>query len=104
MVKLVVESMKALVCRGFFKALRKSSMLMELCGPTQQRAIDIVGRVVWLCETISQKVRQVFETFEMPEIELCPTIRFKIRPIRFRWEALEHKKCKENIQLLPTNK
>ena len=68
----VVESMEALVCRGFFKALRKSSMLMELCGPTRQRAIDIVGRVVRLCETISEKVKQVIETFEMPDNRIMP--------------------------------
>lgn len=78
---------------------------MELCGPTRQRVIDIVGSVVLVrpCETISENVKQVNEAFEMPEIELCPTVRFKIRPIRLRWEALEQKKCKENIQLLPTH-
>lgn len=57
-------------------------MLMELCGPTRQRVIDIVGRLVRPCETISENVKQVNEAFKMPEIELCPTIRFKIRPIR----------------------
>lgn len=62
-------------------------MLMELYGPTRQRVIDIVGRVVRPCETISENVKQENETFEMPEIEICPTIRFKIRPIRLRWEA-----------------
>lgn len=103
LVKFLVESVEALNCRGFFKALRKSSTLMELCGPTRQRVIDIVGSVVRPCETISENVKQVNEAFEMPEIELCPTIRFKIRPIRLRWEALEQKKCKENIQLLPTH-
>lgn len=87
LVQFVVESMETLVCRGFFKALRKSSMLMELCGPARQRIIDIVGRVVRPCESISEIVKQVNETFEMPKIELCPTIRFKIRPIRIRWEA-----------------
>ena len=45
LVKFVVEPMEALVRRGFFRALRKSPMLMELCGPTRQRVIDIVGRV-----------------------------------------------------------
>lgn len=100
LVKFVVESMEALDCRGFFKAPRKSSTLMELCGPTRQRVIDIVGSVVRPCETISENVKQVNEAFEMPEIELCQTIRFKIRPIRLRWEALEQKMCKENI-LLP---
>lgn len=67
-------------------------MLMELCGPARQRIIDIVGRVVRPCESISEIVKQVNETFEMPEIELCPTIRFKIRPIRIRWEAFGAKK------------
>lgn len=44
LVEFIVESMEALVCRGFFKALRKSSIPVELYGPTRHRVIDIVER------------------------------------------------------------